>query len=406
VGFLDSLRGIFKQQPAQASVPTAPSTNSFAEVRERLKLEKEKRLASVYPECGKIVGQIKDEYGALKDTVLALEGKQPSQEQFENIALQMRENFLKRMPPLLAVQFPQKIDYDSVRAFHSAVFNDMAQITKVVSDNRYLFGLYKEGMESFAGRMKKIGELADALRAKILEKSEDAEAFDEAEAVLAEAEEALRRKQDNEARERALSDALKLKEDAAEKQAESWGRDRALLDRGRQELFAVEDAITRKRDALAARLMPLQRVFRKVERNAGEKTLAEAARAYADAPVDALLADDGVRLESVMKAAKAYVEDLKQDAVIDEMLSGKILQDASALKREEAIREEKRKSLAPYYEQEARLKDAKKAKDEASSEFQRTCEKTAYLLNEFEGKRKHAEEKASALLGAKVILKA
>ncbi|VVB67953.1 Uncharacterised protein [Candidatus Norongarragalina meridionalis] len=254
--------------------------------------------------------------------------------------------------------------------------------------------------------MKKSGEPADALRARILEKSEEAEAFDEAEAAMAQAEEALKKKQDNETHERALSESLKLKEDAVEKQAEAWEKERMLLDKGRQELFAVEDTITRKRDALASQLMPLQRVFRKVERNAGDKALAEAARAYADAPVDAVLADDGVRLESTMKAAKAYVEDLKQDAVIDELLSGKILQDASALKREEAIREEKRKSLAPFYEQEARLKDAKKAKDEASSEFQRTCEKTTYLLNEFEGKRKQAEEKAAALLGAKVILKA
>ena len=405
MGFLDAIRGLFKTPSAQASAPAAPSTNSFSEVRGRLKQEKEKRLASVYPECGKIVGQIKDEYSALKDTVLALEGKQPAMEQFENIALQMRENFLKRMPPLLAVQFPEKIDYDSVRAFHSAVFNGMAQITKVVSDNRYLFGLYKEEMESFAARMKKIGELADALRAKILEKSEDAEAFDEAEAAMTQAEEALRKKQDNEARERALSGALKLKEDAVEKQAEAWEKERLLLEKGRQELFAIEDAITRKRDALAAQLLPLQRVFRKVERNAGEKTLAEAARAYADAPVDALLADDGMRMEGVTKAAKAYIEDLKQDATIEEMLSGKILQDASSLKREEALREEKRKSLAPYYEQEARLKDAKRAKDETSSEFQRTCEKTAYLLNGFEEKRKKAEEKASGLLGAKVIIR-
>lgn len=412
--WLDSLLG--RKKPA--AEPAAPRKVTLDELEQ---MAGERRKALFQPavqQCTTVAREIQD---ALRDgaaVAAGLKDKHTDQKMPQyRIGEQMRLNFSSRAPPILGIAGPEGDDFASFEAFHSRALAAMAQATKVVSDNRYLFGFFKQDMEEFARAMKRAGAFLDGLQRVLQARAPEIRECGQLEALCRDArtagqevEEARNRL---EAAEKASSEARAGAEAAKAVVAEQ----ERLLGEARTGLEAARNEEGLLRTSLAGILQPLSRPLRKLEHVVLEREAAAAINAYAESPVQSLLEEvrtsgDCPRLRLVLDRladglAKGQVEPDAEErekitararqAASEEMLekARKLLEAGQKTGEAEAQLQKKERGLAS---EKARLAQLERAAggSEAAREALRQAEA------QLQAKISALNERAAAVLGEKV----
>ncbi|MBI5229375.1 hypothetical protein HY991_04645 [Candidatus Micrarchaeota archaeon] len=406
MGFFDYFLGKKKESsPASAPQPeTKPLELSFSELEEFLDKEKEKSLAEIYPSSSELIQEILGEIHSLAAVLKDFEQKEVRKDMDHyRIAIQMKENFFKRVPALLEIKAPETISFDSLVHFHSRLFHSIASITKITSDNRYLIAFFGSDMDRIGKSMKSLASLNDELKKEIDSKASVVQEFNSVKDHLHEIRNLEYELEVSE------KNKFKFEQEAVVLEKEKKELETELIEnkqKAEAELAALERDVSSTKDVFISVVSPLERPLRKFERICLEKEQLNAVKKLLDSPVDFLLSENGE------KAFKALLEKLKKavDADFiekDTRVREKILQhieraistELSVEKLRQSLDERRRKHAAVegVKRQEMQLADLGKRLESALVSSKEVEKKTALLKEEIPTKLKLIEEEAGRL---------
>jgi len=278
----------------------------------------EKQLSPTYPQCEKYCKDVLKETEAAKNAAkVIIESKLDKNRQHYQIALQMQRNFAERAPQALAaMKMPQKKDYDSFAAFHSASIQMISKTSQISQDNRYLPFFLDAEMGAFGTHMNKLIELTNSL-GTLLEPGKELKKQVEKAKML----EARVYSLDKETK-----DLAGLRKDILEqnKELETKAANAAAIN---EKVKAEETEIQKRIDVLRTKstdnlkeitnsLSQFQRQFKKMQRLILEKEVTKALDKYINEPESMIMAEvestnDYPLLKKILESTRKELENGK-----------------------------------------------------------------------------------------------
>jgi predicted nucleic acid-binding Zn-ribbon protein len=254
------------------------------------------------------------------------------------IAVQMKQKFSERAPPTIDSIKPMKdANLQNLVQFHNSLNSAIVSITKITSDNRYLFFFFNDEMKDFGRQMKELCRINDEIRAKIESKKD---IFDAENGIISEISKYESLKSEHGSLSN-LTNKLKHEVDEEGKKAENLVKDMgSLADSSnglRDEIKRLELEIEGLNKELASFLYLLERPLKKYRRIVAEKWKINAVDELISNPVDAYIkfASGEKAFESVFDDLKAQM--LKKGIVEDKKTLDKAIQAIDKLKQETMV---------------------------------------------------------------------
>ncbi len=369
--------------------------------------EREKRLRDIYPDCSRICEEVRAAFVEIrKDCDLFEQSKAQMDPDLRSavkgITRKMRENFIARMRVAVELGEPPGMEYAQFAAFSKALQETMAKITKINSDNRYIFTVYREDAARFKKPFEQAGSLSDKLKELLEEKREEAERFGKVAALIGELE--TEKKKMGQLGEEAELSGKRL----AEKRAELAGFGASgELAKKREELSKASEEFASASGKISASITLLERALRKYGKICDP---AEKPERYAETPLAELLREGEeypklketlVRMKKVMEKGELELKNPEKiRGQIDWLLAGNLtplLRGYGELKAKKARteaeleplmgKERERQALENSIEQlEAKLEKQTRSLEDAKAGFERRKAELGEKLREALGK--------------------
>ncbi|MEW6329566.1 MAG: hypothetical protein AB1468_05645 [Candidatus Micrarchaeota archaeon] len=398
MGFFDS---IFGKKTGGSEVKGR--MNARALVAE-LRREEEKRLAGAHSECGPLCGRIMESFGEIENVARELEKKNVDMDPaFAKIAGGMRTNFVPRARSATKIELKGE-GYSDLLLFHEAAMRNLATLTKISSDNRYLFHFFKEEMGRLGDAVKRATKYADELKERLDARRKSAEPV---ESLRAEAEKF----------EGKLGELANLKSSIAKIQ------DEVREKTGRASKFVTDDSGFRKidetraqkakaRELISARLGALERPLRKFEKICADAFLRKLAGEYVSAPFETFAREEAEypHLKSLLVALRACIEkgEIKlknQEGIIEDctrIIDGSLAAWAEEYKRlgkEEEALEKETEPAKRIMEEKKNLEDEVRA---LGDELKKSAARADALEKEIDEKKAELEKRFEKIVKRKI----
>lgn len=382
MGLWERLLGVEKKEE-----PPVEETLEWKKIPEFLRKEEEARLEPRIPEALRLMREINAGFGELKREISGLFRKPIDSQQLQRIAVQMRENYVKRAAQAAdEIQVPAEPAFENVEAFHEKLLGVLTALNKSASDNRYLIGFYKQDFERLAEIMKPIARQTDELREWLEATRPAVQAFEAANKTWEEGERLRNEIIKWERKSLELEGELKLlpvsgasDEDSVKKKLEE--NSLAQID--------AEGRLSRAKSEAVGPIIRLQRLLRKYEHACGDKKKAADARQYSENAWQALKEDSGQRalrlicaeMSELANASRLPIENKEKGALDD--LRQVLSSDSFAEKIAEADAAEARL---------AELRDSGKAFERLLAEENERARRKSELEKRIESEKAEAEE--------------
>ncbi|MEM2974698.1 MAG: hypothetical protein QW112_03715, partial [Candidatus Micrarchaeia archaeon] len=144
------------------------------EPRKEITRRKEAQVRDIYPICQNLAAEAYALIPKLRRIVENLKNKEIDKSiGGYGIAIQMRHQFVERMPQLLDELKSMNIaNIQDVIRFNINLNNFIIAATKITSDNRYLFFFFNQEMKEFGKLMKEMCKISDDLKMRLESKKE------------------------------------------------------------------------------------------------------------------------------------------------------------------------------------------------------------------------------------------
>ncbi len=261
---------------------------SLEGARKLVEEEREKSLREIYPECGRICEELREAFGEIrKDCELFEQSKAEVDPELRSavkgITRKMKENFIARTRAAVELGALPAADYAQLTSFSKGLQETMAKISKINSDNRYIFTIYKEDAERFKGPFERAAGLSEKLKARLEERKEEAETFGKISELIRELGDEKKRIAELDSENAHLGGRLVEKRSGLASSSES-----AELKRKQEELSKASEEFANVSGRISSSITLLERALRKYGRICDPKDKPER---YAEAPIAELLRD-------------------------------------------------------------------------------------------------------------------
>lgn len=268
-------------------------TVSLQELKGIIEGKKERMLAEIYPNCRKLCSQVAVAVNNIKEDVNSIANKKLDEGIIGyQIAKQMQGEFTKIISNLLgSFKQPQVTGYADFFEFHKQLMKTLTEITKITSNNRYLFYFFDKEMNEFGRKMKEICRIADEIKDELSSKVDVIEKSGKIE--------------------RMIGDISKLKNelDVQKRSGESLRREIEILNEKKlqmkpqllekikkkeefeEEIKCEEYEIENAKRILVQHLYQLQRPLRKLRKLLLEKEKLRIIESYLTDPINAIVED-------------------------------------------------------------------------------------------------------------------
>ncbi len=296
MGFFDS---IFGKKTGGAEVGGRINAR---ELGAELRREEEKKLAGAHPECGSLCDRIRESFSEIENVTRELEKKNVDMDPaFAKIAGGMKTNFVPRARSATKIELKGK-NYSDLLLFHEGAMRNLATLTKISSDNRYLFHFFKDEMGRLGDAVKRATKYADELKGRLEARRKSAEPIEN---LRADAE----RFEGNFAELASLRTSIaNIQDEIGEKteRASKLVHDES----GFRKLEGINAGKAKARELISARLGALGRPLRKFERICADAWLRKLAGEYVSAPFETFAREDAEypHLKSLLTALRACIE--------------------------------------------------------------------------------------------------
>lgn len=344
MGLLESLseafKSIFSRKRGEETAQAVDA--SLEELRKEL-LDREEKELDVSQNAKPLLDSIRIQVEELRQLVEKMEKTSISESvQHAEVGEGMRKQLVKRASLLFhTLEGIGKTDYRSLVQYHTSLYKFMVDLTKVVSDNRYIFYFMEEEMKVFSEKMRALGIESDELKNLLDSKKEKASGY---ESLLAEVNTALAGSSLEAEFEKQLMELeQEIRETTSIREAEPLG--------GLEEVRGEEKKMSQKQEELRAKtanaLNPLQRLMRRYARLAPkqERRLAEK---YAGDPVQAFFeSNKPSELKKLLSLLRSFEEDEEGE-------------DVRHLNNLAGFEEKAEETLEEYHKLESELREVKK----------------------------------------------
>ena len=380
--WLDKILGKAKKaQPQEAAEKTKEASVALEKIAEFLTNERDKELSGALAGAPGKMAEIAADFEKLEAdfTEMLSRPVQTQREEHRRIANHMKDNYLKRLPQILEkIRAPKAATYEAAAGFNAGVVESLQLLNKITADNRYLLFFYKNEFTALGKKLKEtdskaadFGKLVESLR-PTAEKYASAGA--EAKKLI-EGGEGLKKLKARmgEIERDAMAAAQKIEEAASGKGAQKMEELEAKIIEAKKE----EAALNSRASAL---LSPLERTFRKYEKNCTDKALLVILKAYREGPNEAVLAEkEGTPgLVTLCKAVQRELEQGKtgEDAkarekyleIMGKIIAGEMDRIGKELALAKKAIHEAQEQLRPMQEMQARLKSLNEERGKAERE--------------------------------------
>lgn len=401
MGFFDLIFG--KKADAEGKAE-GKSRMKARELVGELRKEEEKKLEGAYSECGALCEKICSSFKEVEEVVRELEKKNIDVDPaLAKIAVGMRTNFVPRARAATKIEVKGK-SHSDLLLFHESAMRNLATLTKISSDNRYLFHFFKSEMGKLGDAAKRATKYADELKERLDARRKSAEPI---ESLRVEAEK-FEVKLDGLAGLRA--DAARIQNDIREKteRAAKLVSDSA----GFRKLEEINAGKAKARELISARLGALERPLRKFERVCADAWLRKLASEYIGAPFETLSREDAEypHLKSLLTALRACVHEgeitLKNERGIIEdctrIIDGSLtpwVKEYRRLCEDETALEKEMEPIKQVIEEKKNLEADVRAEE---NEFKRHVARADALEKEIKNKKAELEKRFEKIIKRKI----
>jgi len=320
MGILDFIFGKGKGDTASAA---GPISLNMQDLKTAIMKRKEDQVKDIYPACKSLSSEAMALLPKLKESMNKVKEKSIGKEiRGYEIAVQMKQKFSERAPPIIDSIRPMKdANLQNLVQFHNSLNSAIVSITKITSDNRYLFFFFNDEMKEFGKLMKELCGINDDIRARIESKKD---VFDAENGIISEISKYESLKTEHSGLSN-LTNKMKHEVDEEGKKAENLAKDmERIADSSnglREEIKRLGLEIEGLNKELTSPLYLLERPLKKYRRIVAEKWKINAVDGLLSNPVDAY-----IRFASGEKAFESVFDDLKA-----QMLKKGIIEDKKTL---------------------------------------------------------------------------
>jgi len=336
MGILDFIFGKGKGATTSAA---GPISLNMQDLKNIVMKRKEDQVKDIYPACKSLSSEALALLPKLKESVNKVKEKSIGKEiRGYEIAVQMKQKFSERAPPTIDSIKPMKdANLQNLIQFHNSLNNAIVSITKITSDNRYLFFFFNDEMKEFGRLMKELCRINDEIRVRIESKKD---VFDAENNIHSEFSRYESLKSEHSSLSN-LTGKMKHEVDEEGKKAENLAKDMEGIagssNRLREEIKRLELEIEGLNKELVSPLYLLERPLKKYRRIAAEKWKINAVDELLSNPVSAY-----IRFASGEKAFESVFDDLKaqmskRGIVEDKKTLDKAIQAIERLRQESMI---------------------------------------------------------------------
>ena len=156
------------------AIPRGPATLDLAELRKAMADKKENQVSEIYPACKRLGDEAVALIPKLRESIRKVKEKNITKEvRGYEIAVQMKQKFSERAPPFLdSVKSMKEQNLQSIILFHNTLNNFIASISKITSDNRYLYFFFADEMKEFSRLMKEMCRINNEINKQIESKKD------------------------------------------------------------------------------------------------------------------------------------------------------------------------------------------------------------------------------------------
>ena len=397
VGFFDFIFG--KKTGAEGK-----GKLSARELVAELRAEEEKKLEGAHAECRALCDGIIESFRKIEGITRALERKNVDMDPaLAKIAGGMKTNFVPRARAAAGVELKGK-SYPDLLLFHESAMRNLAALTKISSDNRYLFHFFKDEMGRLGDAAKRATKYADELKEKLEARKKRAEPIESLKGEVEEFEKNLRELEALKAGIARIQNELKEKTERASRLVSD--------DSGMKKLGETRAQKDKARELISARIGALERPLRKFEKVSADAWLRKLAGEYTSAPFETFAREgmDYPHLKTLLTALRACIQKgevkLKnQEGIVEDctrMIEGSLSAWASEHKRlseEEAALEKEIEPAKKLIEERKNLESEARALGE---ELRKNSARAEALEKEIQNKKAELEKKFERMVKRKI----
>ena len=173
MGILDLIFGKPKIN-SESTKSSGPSVLAVAELKKAIIERKEDKVRNIYPRCKALSNNAIALLPKIKDGVNKVKSRNidKSTRGYE-IAIQMKQKFSDRVPTIIdSIKPINEVNIKNIIMFHNSLNNAIVSVTKITSDNRYLFFFFNEEMKIFSKSMKELCNINDEIKQQIESKKD------------------------------------------------------------------------------------------------------------------------------------------------------------------------------------------------------------------------------------------
>ncbi|MBU1197410.1 hypothetical protein KJ765_02755 [Candidatus Micrarchaeota archaeon] len=280
---------LFRKQKAPEP-PREPIHLSWTDVDSFVNQLKEKSLQPTLSDAQRLMDGIQSDFKHLQEIMGSLFQKPLESDNiaFHRIAKQMKTNYLKRVSQAQEIRVPPRTDYHDVDAFQRSVLEQLQNLNKIASDNRYLIAMYREDFENMGLVLKELVKKTDALGRWLDGLRPRIQRIDRIQDSMKRMAESEREIQESEKR---LTELLQSIDNMPVESSAEVRRLEPVLRDIRSQISNVQSSGSLAKSEALSLITSLQRLFRKFGRVCLEKDTARTARDYSENAWDALSAE-------------------------------------------------------------------------------------------------------------------
>ena len=175
---------IFGKPKTTKETQPAQVTLTVTDLKKAINESKERKIKDIYPMCQGLSNDAIVLIPKIKNAINKVKSKNIDKEtRGYEIAMQMKQKLAERAPGVLDTVKPMKeANLTNIILFHNTLNNAIVLITKITSDNRYLFFFFNEEMKEYGSLMKGLCNINDKIKQLIESKKE---VFDEENKIFA-----------------------------------------------------------------------------------------------------------------------------------------------------------------------------------------------------------------------------
>ncbi|MCX6811955.1 MAG: hypothetical protein NT039_04690 [Candidatus Berkelbacteria bacterium] len=173
MGILDLIFGKPKIN-LESTAPLGPLVLAISDIRKATAEKKGDKVKDIYPKCKELSNNVATLLPKIKESVNRVKSKNIDKSiRGYEISVQMKQKFSERAPVLIdSIKPINEVNIANIILFHNALNHAIVSITKITSDNRYLFFFFSEEMKGFGKLMKELCDINDEINHQIESKKD------------------------------------------------------------------------------------------------------------------------------------------------------------------------------------------------------------------------------------------